>query len=236
MHIRNSYLKMVLRAPEGEGAGGEGGDPVTPAIPQRPESVGEAHWDADTGRPNEDFYGHYNDLASQSAQAAERTASLPKDADGYEIAIPEMELPEGLPEGFALELKDDDARIPLLKAFAHENGLTQDQVAGLLKIEGQRQIAQIKADMAAHDQTLKDLGPSAKSRIDSVQAWMQSKMGEVPPVMDAMLADASCVRALEKLRTSFAGSTDPGTGGKTSILPPNAKGADHVAAAFANKG
>jgi hypothetical protein len=126
-----------------------------------------------------------------------RTASLPANADAYQLA-----LPEGfkLPDGVALELNANDPNFKAAQAMAHAKGWTQADFSDALGV-----VAMMEANKAAAFETAKSaelgtLGANADKRIAAIVPWIVAEAGEkdAKPII-ATLATAAHVRFFEKI-------------------------------------
>lgn len=163
----------------------------------------------------------FDDASAFKARADERMAALPKDADGYTFTVPEeFNLPEGFtpPEGFKLELKDDDPRIPALKALALEHGLDQSVLDGFAKLWAEHQVAEVHEAAKAGAEETKKLGPNAEARKSALERVVGAR---VPKDQAAALigdvTSADSLRALETLVASNRGKAPDAPGGRQSF-------------------
>lgn len=119
------------------------------APPSRPDWLPEGLWDATAGKPSADL----SDLAQRVADADARTAALPKDAAGYQPALPDgFQAPEGWSVAAA------DPALADARAFAHKAGLTQAQFSGVLALKATLDARAAQAQEAALQAEVGKLG------------------------------------------------------------------------------
>lgn len=156
----------------------------------------------------------FDDASALKARDDERLGGLPKDAAGYTFTVPEkIEMPEGFepPEGFKLEIKEDDPRIPALKALAHEHKLDQATLDAFAGIWAAHEVRKIHDAAKAGADEIKKLGPNAESRMAALSRVVSSRVPK--DQAEAFIADltsADSLRAAEALVASTRGKA-PGT-------------------------
>jgi hypothetical protein len=150
-----------------------------------------------------------NDAVAFKAEQDVRTATLPKDANGYEIKLPaEFKAPAGV--DFKFDMND-----PLLaeaRNVAAARKLDQDTFSTMLGVYAANKIREFQNVSAARNAELAKLGATGPGRIDTVANWLQAKVGGKAGTMIATLKKypvASNVEALEGLMSVF--STKGGT-------------------------
>ena len=164
----------------------------------------------------------FEDASAFKSRDDERTAGLPKDADGYTFTVPEeFEMPEGFepPEGFKLELKEDDLRIPAIKALAHEHKLDQGALDAFAGIWAAHEVRKIHEAAKAGADEIKKLGPNAESRMAALSRVVASRVPK--DQAEAFIADltsADSLRAAEALVASNRGAASgPNVGGQSDM-------------------
>ena len=163
----------------------------------------------------------FEDASALKARHDERLAALPKDADGYTFKVPEeFNLPEGFspPDGFKLEIKEDDPRVPALKALALEHHLDQSVVDGFAKLWAEHEVVQIHEAAKVAGEEDKKLGPNVEARKASLQRVVGSRVSKEQA--DALIGDltsADALRALETLVSSSRGAAPFNPGGQANM-------------------
>lgn len=190
-----------------------------PQAAQRPEWLGESHWDVEKGAIKDDFGAHYTELASFHKTQTEAQAALaarkPEDIK-IEIKLPET---VKIPDGLQVQINDKDPRVPVIREMAIKRGWDQDTVNDLVAMDAQMQI-QAHTDeqtrIAAEDAKL---GTNAKDRKSAVGNWLKGMKDRNEISADEYEAvrvyavDAAAVTALEKIIAKVNGSvpsTPPG--------------------------
>jgi hypothetical protein len=108
-----------------------------------------------------------------------RAATMPKDAASYTLDLPEnFELPAGSSE-WVWNTNDPTSAALLGQAkewaFAHK--LDQSAFSGLLGLYAAQQLAEAQRINEARQQQVQLLGPAVASRVDAVQTWIRSAVG-----------------------------------------------------------
>jgi hypothetical protein len=134
-----------------------------------------------------------------------RKATLPKDAAGYELALPsDFVLPEGQSFKFAT---DDPVLGPLLgqaKQVAHELGVDQAGFSRLLGLFAASQINEQRMIAAAKSKELGKLGENATIRVDAVRTFLRGHLGdELAGALRQGMHTERQVVAYEKLMQRF---------------------------------
>jgi hypothetical protein len=108
-----------------------------------------------------------------------RRASMPKDAAGYELALPsDFVLPEGQTYKFAT---DDPVLGPLLgqaKLVAHDLGIDQNGFSRLPGLFAASQINEQRMIATAGAKELDKLGSNANNRVDAVRTFLRAHLGD----------------------------------------------------------
>ena len=141
----------------------------------------------------------FEDASAFKSRADERSAGLPKDADGYTFAVPEkFELPEGFtpPEDFKLEIKEDDLRIPAIKALAHEHKLEQPVLDAIAGIWAAHEVRTIHAAAQTGAEEMKKLGPNAEARMSALARVVGSRVPKEQA--EAFIADITTADGLDR--------------------------------------
>jgi hypothetical protein len=141
-----------------------------------PEGLDAKFWDAQTGLKSGDLIKAYGELATKDT---ERAASIPENLEDYKAELP---ADFKLPEGAEFKIEDNDPLLPIARAWAKENGLSQEGFKGLLALRAKLAIE----DQSAQDQQFaahleaegKKLGENAKQRKEAVEAFLKSKLNK----------------------------------------------------------
>lgn len=165
----------------------------TPETPQRPDNVPEKFWDAGAGSLRlDDFAASYADLSQQVQVQSDLAASLPDQADGYEIGLPED---FEAPEGFEFSVDGDD-RAEALRDWAHSNKIQPSALNALMAIYAKDQVSAFEtmsSEMAS-------LGSNAKGRIADLTVALNARLpNDEAQALAGTLGSAAAVRAVEKL-------------------------------------
>lgn len=136
-------------------------------------------------------------------------------ADAVEFNVPDLktlDLPEGFDaEKFQLQLSEDDPRIGQLKQTASDHGLSQEAMDGLAKLWAEHEVRELHSAGQAAAEEMKQLGPNAQSRIDSLARAVRGRFPEAEA--EALLNDltsAASVKAVERLLGGGAHGAQPG--------------------------
>jgi hypothetical protein len=160
-----------------------------------------------TGQDGKTYTLDANDvqrLTEWNAQDRARKASLPASADHYEVRLPEDFQASG-----GVEIKIDKAN-PAWKdaaAWAHANGLSQDQFSQMAAMYAGHQAKEAAAFKAAYNAEVAKLGTNASARIDAVAKWWGAMTGDDSAVLGSILRmapTAGTVASLERLMTKFS--------------------------------
>lgn len=174
----------------------------------------------------EGFRRSYDDLSAFKSQADDSAAALPKDPSGYEFTLAEdHKLPEGFdPEAFATTdekgnkiefnpasmIDKDDPDVTALQSILHEakvDPAVTKKLAGLLVNRELRQT--IEANKTAAEE-MKQLGPDAKARVDTVKRELSARLpaGYASAVADT-ITSADALRGIEQLIKKSPKPTTP---------------------------
>lgn len=162
------------------------------------------------------FRASYDDLASFKAAADDRAAALPKDAAGYEFALPEdHKLPEGFdPESLsttdekgnkiefnaAAMIDPSDPDVAALQAILHEAQAEPGLAKKLAGLMVNREIrATIEAQRVAAEH-LAELGPTGKGRIQTVKGELARRLpANYANAISDSITSADALRGIEQL-------------------------------------
>lgn len=217
----------------GEGTPGDGGEGAEPGQGEgAPSGASSPDYSfvpekflKDGAPDGEAFRNAYDELAAYRAQAEEAKAGLPEDAEGYAFDVPEgFEWPEGVPDEMKATFKfnPDDPDIPAVKAWAHENGVSQQGLNALASLMAQRE-ARAVVEAAEFEATeRKALGNDADSRLKTLERNLRSRLpGDLAEAIVSSAVSANAVRAIEKLLSGPGKqTTTPAPGPDLSKMTP----------------
>lgn len=140
---------------------------------------------------------HFNEIFARDAAAQSRALSRPQTPDAFKVELPTTFTP---PQGTEFKI---DANNPLwaqARAWAHKSGLTQEEFAeGISLIAGDR-ISTEQQITTARNAEIGKLGPAGPARIDALDIFFKSYLGEAESKqLMARAFTASDVQILEKL-------------------------------------
>jgi hypothetical protein len=151
------------------------------------------------------------ELRSLKAEADIIAQGVPEKPEGYKFSLDGIEVPEGL----KLNLKDDDPLLVQARAWAHENSVTQEGFAALVKLEAQRQIDQVKRFDAEVAKEREKLGANGQQRVDAVATALKGRIGDKAKPIIMGLVTAEQIESFEALlRTTQAAGPGAGAGGQ----------------------
>lgn len=181
----------------------------------KPDFLPDTYWDATAGAINTDEFGkHYGEIAGAAQRWTEHEAArsaLPQKPEDYKL---DVKLPDTVkvPDGLTLKVDDKDPRVPLLRAVAHQHGLSQDAVNALVALDAQMKIADHTAETARVAEENKKLGDKAPDRIAAVTNWAKGlkDRGEFTAAeydeLRVTASTAAGVTLLEKIMAKAAGA------------------------------
>ena len=191
------------------------------------------------GQPDLDRYkAHVEDLIAHKARTDEARAQAPETAEGYEFKVPDgltYEF-EGLPEGYAVELKTDDpAMQPLFQEFGgwlHKYGLPAGAAQEAMALLAKYTAAQDAQGWSEFNADMKTLGPNKDARIGALKRLMEARLpADQVEALAGSVRTAKGVQALEKL-LALPGGGAP-TSQKAPAIPDDATPYDRLKAANA---
>ena len=109
----------------------------------RPEGLPDDFWSDTDGVLLPDLITKFTELTGAQAERDVAAQGIPDKPEGY--ALPDLEV-LGLPEGSEIELDDNHPLLGPAREFAHANGLSQENFAGMvgLYVQGQaRELEQL---------------------------------------------------------------------------------------------
>lgn len=177
-------------------------DPVTQkpdaavVAPARPEGLPDAFFDAAAGVKWKELLTEREELTAFKAADEARRAGLPADPSKYELKLPEgFALPDGV------ELNADDARLPLLREFAHKEGWSQAQFAAVVALDAKRVLAAAAAETEFINTERNKLGANREVRVDKVIDFVNgvAKTSDQAKAVARMLRDADSVEFFERV-------------------------------------
>lgn len=145
-------------------------------MPTRPDFLPEKFWDADKHEPKgADFKAHLESLEKVKAENDARWAAVPAKPELYKAELPKD---FKAPEGFRVDEKDPE--FAAFRAYAHANGLSQEQVSNLLAIRATAVLAknaQLAEAIKARDAALGENGPA---RVDALSKFFDTYFQKDP--------------------------------------------------------
>lgn len=173
-------------------------------------------WDADAGRPKQEFYDQYKQLATFKATEDSRLLTLGT-PDAYEAKLPDS---FKAPEGF--ENYKPDTNHPLMaqaRQFIHNMDTHklsgQAAFSKLLELSAAREIGTAQMLRTARDAEIAKLGANGTSRVTAVENFISAQVGDdLFKATKPLLATAAMVQVWEKImatvRGQGAGTYTPG--------------------------
>lgn len=208
---------QVVFAPEGlsnisggevpttEASADEGqGNSAETAATERPDWLPETMWDADKGFKKDEF----DALVASKAERDSALASVPENADDYEVKLPaDFKLPEGFSAQEGESVIDvDDPRVVALRSLAHTEKWTQTQFERVLALGVNMDIEEQTRLSTAVGEEREKLGSRAAERIKSVTTWLSAKLGaDDAQSLHSMMFTAKQVESFERLMQLFKG-------------------------------
>lgn len=149
------------------------------------------------------------DIASLMASKAERdsrAANMPPTAAEFKLDLsPDFQLPAGTSDfSWDLETPHAAAQLGALKTWAFANQLDQNSFSQLLSIYAGHQLSEQRRFVDAQKAEVTALGANAPTRIDSVNMWLESRIGSaLAGALRATMFTSKAVEAYEALMRGF---------------------------------
>jgi hypothetical protein len=160
------------------------------------------------------------DALADRAQRQIVQAGLPRDPSGYEIKLPDGFKP---PEGLEFQFNVDDPSLKQFRELAHRRGLDQATFSEALGIFAATKMGDLHEVSAAREAQMAKLGATGPQRLDAIETWFNSKIGDKANLMMATLKKypvATTVEALEQVVRLFSSQ------GGTSFTQSGREGAE----------
>jgi hypothetical protein len=143
------------------------------------------------------------DLRKFKGEQDARKLTLPKDANGYELKLPEdFKLPAGVNN---FEFNKNDPTIARARELAHARGLDQQTFSDFLSVYAAERVAEATKIETARQTQIRLLGAMGPNRIDAVKQWAHGILGsELGGAIEGMLVTSKHVEAFEKLMGRMA--------------------------------
>lgn len=168
--------------------------PAATGAGDRPAYVPEKFWDPAAGLKADDFSKHLQALETFHAEQSIRLRGVPEKPEGYQ-----MKLPEGFKPPEGVEIALDGVLTGKLAQFAHQHGLTQEAVEGLLVLDAERMAFQQQQAQEFQQGEIKKLGAQGGERLDAViRAYRARGLPENVLAKFISVADAADIEASEK--------------------------------------
>jgi hypothetical protein len=130
-----------------------------------------------------------------------RRAAVPADPNGYTLPV---DLP-GMPPGTTWTWDEADPALAAARTWAHQQGLSQEQFAGLVAQYGAIEARKEAGFREAVKAQIEALGTNGTMRITAIDTWLRGTIGEeLAKVVRVGLVSAKQVEALELLAKKFA--------------------------------
>jgi len=179
----------------------------------RPEYVPEKFWNSDNNEVNlEAAFKSYGELESKIGQKEDslresietdlnksRMEGVPDSVDGYEYKPPTL---ENAPEGWEVEINEEDSLLQWWKETSHAQKLTQDQYQ-----EGIQKFFDITYSLPNKEDAVAELGENGQDRINAVDGWMASNLTE--DQYNAVAEFATSAAAIDVLETLIGKTGEP---------------------------
>lgn len=138
--------------------------------PARPDWLPETFWDAAKNEPKgAEFKEHLSGLEKLKADVEARRGAIPGTPDAYKfVPPPDVKLPAGY------EPSETDPKFVGLRQIAHEEGLSQEAVNKIVRLEAEALVAadaRIKGDILARDTAL---GENGAARVAALAKFIES--------------------------------------------------------------
>jgi hypothetical protein len=130
-----------------------------------------------------------------------RRAAVPADPNGYTLPV---DLP-GMPPGTTWTWDEADPALAAARTWTHQQGLSQEQFAGLVAQYGAIEARKEAGFREAVKAQIEALGSNGTMRITALDTWLRGTIGEeLAKVVRVGLVSAKQVEALEQLAKKFA--------------------------------
>jgi hypothetical protein len=157
-------------------------------------------------------------LLQRHALEESRKATVPTDAKGYEIRLPEnFTLPDGIEWAFDVGHPVMGPLLARAQEIAHRAGMSQDTFQEMLGLHVAHQIQEQQLFNRARVVELDKLGAMASVRVDAVKTWVHGMIGEAAPALLKVLEQApmaSTIVAFEKLMRAHISQGVSGSPGR----------------------
>lgn len=189
------------------GTTSEGNQGQEQQVPQRPDGLPDAFWDADKNEiKTADIISGYNELSQFKTENEKRFAARPEAADKY--AFPDASV-LGLPEGATFEFDEKSPLFSAAREAAFNAGMSQDEFTEkLIKPYVQEQLSAVTKAEEQYQTELKALGEKAQDRIEAVGKFLEANLPkEMAEALGGSLVTAKGVEAVEALIAKANGAT-----------------------------
>jgi hypothetical protein len=165
------------------------------------------------------------DVSNALAERIERQLAreaLPSSPDRYEAKLPANFKP---PAGYEFQLDASDPALREFQALAHRRGLDQDTFEEALGVFATTRMAELEHVNHARQVEVEKLGAAAHQRLDAIETWLKSRVGDKANVLTATLKQypvAATVETFETLMRAFSaqGSSAVTGGGREGQPDP----------------
>jgi hypothetical protein len=204
----------------------DGGAPAVPDAGARPGQPGQQPQPGDArvadGRlvlgDVELTTAQAKELMAEKAARDSRAATMPKDAAGYSLDLPEgFELPPGVDEWrWNLEDPTSAALLGQAKEWAFAHQIDGPAFSKLLALYASNQIVEQRRFDQARKAEIDKLGPNVSARVDAVGTLLESQLGtNLAHALRQTMVTARSVEAYEKLMRNFISQGIGGNPGRS---------------------
>lgn len=153
----------------------------------------DQYWDPKAGVKGDDLAKQLNELTAFKAAADVKRLALPQKPEDYKLALPKDFQP---PAGVEFKLDEADPLFTQARAWAKENGLSQEAFEKGIGMIAARDVATTQMLTQARNEQISKLGPNGTARVTALNTFLDAK-GLAP--MKSMMATAEIVEAMEKM-------------------------------------
>jgi hypothetical protein len=144
------------------------------------------------------------DALAHQAEQQVRKQSLPKTKDDYQVKLPADFKP---PEGVTFEFDKNDPGLARAREIAHARGIDQESFSDLLGVYAANKISEQQTLGVNRAAELSKLGSAANQRIDAIDTWLKSRVGDKGNLLVAQMKNypvAAMVESFEAIIRQFS--------------------------------
>jgi hypothetical protein len=140
-----------------------------------------------------------------------RKLTLPADANGYKLKLPDDFVP---PPGIEFKFDEKNPALQQAREFAHKNGFSQEQFSSMVAIHAAAEVANTQNLKTARDAEVAKLGATGTARVTAIETFLKGHLGdELAKPFRTTLVMANQVKGWEiimsKLANGGAGTFSP---------------------------